>query len=128
MLGDKYDTRPVHSISEIGLLAERFPDNIKLFAAHQAGKMLAGVIIYESRQVAHAQYIGANDDGRSIGAQDVIISYLVDDYYAQKPYFDFGISTEEEGRRLNTGLVENKQSYGARAIVYDFYEISFGPT
>ena len=109
-------------------MRERTDDGPLFGPLGQAGKMLAGVIIYESRQVAHAQYIGANDDGRSIGAQDVIISYLVDDYYAQKPYFDFGISTEEEGRRLNTGLVENKQSYGARAIVYDFYEISFGST
>ena len=123
LLGAKYDTRPVHTAAEIALLAERFPENIKLFTAHQAEEMLAGVIVYESNQVAHAQYIGATEQGREIGAQDVIINYLVDNYYAQKPYFDFGISTEDEGRCVNLGLIENKQSYGARAIVYDFYEL-----
>ena len=85
--------------------------------------MQAGVIIYESRHVAHAQYIGTSSEGRKTGALDLIIEYLINDYYAAKPYFDFGISTEDGGRYLNTGLVENKQSYGARAIVHDFYEL-----
>jgi hypothetical protein len=81
------------------------------------------VIIYESCQVAHAQYIGTTSEGRKVGALDLIMSYLINDYYAQKKYFDFGISTEDDGRYLNTGLIENKQGFGARAVVYDFYEI-----
>ncbi len=85
--------------------------------------MIAGVIIFESDQVAHAQYIGVADDGRKCGALDLIMNYLINDYYATKRYFDFGISTEDNGRYLNAGLVENKQSYGARAVVHDFYEL-----
>jgi hypothetical protein len=51
------------------------------------------------------------------------MDHLINDYYALKRYFDFGISTENGGRHLNIGLAENKQSYGARAVVYDFYEL-----
>jgi hypothetical protein len=105
------------------LLAGRFPDHIKLFAAHRAGQMEAGVIVYESPQVAHAQYIGATPEGRESGAPDLIIGHLINDYYAGKKYFDFGISTEDAGRHLNAGLVENKQGFGGRAVVYDFYEL-----
>lgn len=124
VLGEKYGARPVHSAAEIELLAARFPDNIKLFAAHDEGaQMLAGVLVYESREVAHAQYISASDEGKQTGALDLIISYLINEYYAHKKYFDFGISTEDEGRYLNTGLIENKQGFGGRAIVYDFYEV-----
>lgn len=126
LLHEKYGARPVHTVAEIELLASRFPENIKLFAAHRNEAMLAGVIIYESEQVAHAQYIGANDEGRKTGALDLIMAYLINDYYAAMRYFDFGISTEDDGRRLNTGLVENKQGYGARAVVYDFYELNLG--
>ena len=46
--------QPVHTAAEIQLLAGRFPENIKLFAASRDGKMLAGVIVYESANVAHA--------------------------------------------------------------------------
>ena len=123
VLGAKYGTRPVHTAAEMRLLAGRFPDNIKLFAAHRGGRMLAGVVVYESRQVAHAQYIAATDEGKAVGAADLIIGTLINDYYADKKFFDFGHSTEDGGRYLNAGLAENKQGFGARAVVYDFYEV-----
>ena len=122
-LAERHGVRPVHTAAELRLLASRFPDNIRLFAASRAGEMLAGVVVYESAQVAHAQYIGATEEGRRVGASDLIIDRLINDYYARKKYFDFGISTEDAGRRLNEGLAENKQGFGARAVVHDFYEL-----
>ena len=43
--------------------------------------------------------------------------------WAGKTYFDFGISTEENGTVLNEGLVGQKEMFGGRGIAYDFYEI-----
>jgi len=122
VLETKYDAKPVHTDAEIEMLAQRFPENIKLFAASKAQEMLAGVVIYESSQVAHAQYIGVNDNGKRLGGLDLIINYLINDYYRDKRYLDFGISTENNGRLLNNGLIGNKESFGGRAVVYDFYE------
>jgi hypothetical protein len=123
LLEAKYGAKPVHTAAEIASLARRFPDQIKLFVARDGAQMLAGVIIYESQRVAHAQYIGASEAGKKLGALDLIFAHLIEDYYSTKRYFDFGISTEDGGRRLNAGLIENKQSYGARAVAYDFYEL-----
>jgi len=123
VLGEKHHLRPVHSAEEIQMLAGHFPDNIKLFSAYSGNSMLAGVVVYESDTVAHAQYIAANSEGKQKGALDLILDHLINDYYRHKNYFDFGISTEDDGRYLNPGLIENKQSFGARAIVHDFYEI-----
>lgn len=123
VLESRHGTRPVHTASELRLLATRFPDQIKLFAASRGDEMLAGVVIYESAQVAHAQYIGATDAGKAVGATDAVINHLINDYYLDKKYFDFGISTEDAGQRLNAGLAENKHGFGGRAVVYDFYEI-----
>ena len=125
VLSTKYDLKPVHTASELELLAGKFPDSIKLFMAYRGDEALAGVVIYESSTVAHAQYIAASKDGKETGALDLILNYLINDYYAAKNYFDFGISTENEGRHLNLGLIENKESFGARAIVYDFYQLDF---
>jgi hypothetical protein len=124
VLEEKHNLRPVHSTEEIQVLAERFPENIKLFSAYGNNTMLAGVLVYEGDTVAHAQYIAANDEGKQKGALDLILEYLINDYYRHKDYFDFGISTEDDGRYLNSGLIENKQSFGARAIVHDFYELA----
>lgn len=123
-LESSHGVRPAHSAAELQLLAGRFPENIKLFAAERQGEMLAGVVIYESSNVAHAQYIGATPQGKSLGAIDCIVDVLLNEVYAGKPYFDFGISTVDNGRTLNAGLVQNKESYGARATMYDFYELS----
>lgn len=123
LLDAKFGVAPVHSGAEMTLLAERFPENIKLFVAERNG-LLAGVIIYESRHVAHAQYIASTDAGRDASAVDGIVEHLLTSVYPGKRYFDFGISTEDAGRHLNTGLIGNKETYGARSTVYDAYELS----
>ena len=119
-----FGVRPVHALEEIRSLRARFPDNIKLYAClTQEGQMVAGVVIYESALVAHCQYIAASDAGRDLQALDLLFTELVSTHYAQKPYFDFGTSDEDGGRRLNQGLVEQKEGFGARAIVHDHYAL-----
>lgn len=120
---EKHDAKPVHSSEEMDLLAKRFPNNIKLFCSYKDDVVLAGCLIYESKNVAHGQYAANSAEGRKLGAQDIIIDYLINDYYSKKKYFDFGISTLNLGKDLNAGLISHKESFGASAIVYDFYEL-----
>lgn len=123
VLAGRHHCAPVHSIDEMEQLKAAFPDNIRLFVAVVDGAPVAGTLIYETRTVAHAQYIAASDYGRSIGALDGLFYHLITDVFASKPYFDFGISTEQGGRYLNEGLVFQKEGFGARAVVYDTYTI-----
>lgn len=123
LLAAKYNVVPVHTRAEMQLLANRFPQNIKLFGAFLNDEMLAGTIVYASQTVAHAQYMAASAEGKQLCALDAIVQELLTAHYAEKRYFDFGISTEKQGRYLNLGLVEYKESWGGRATVYDTYEI-----
>lgn len=123
LLEKKYGVKPTHSVEEIESLATRFSENIKLFGAHRAESMVAGVLVYESINVAHAQYVGNSQDGKTVFGADAVLSFLINEYYLDKKYFDFGISTEKSGWYLNVGLDEYKESFGARAIMYDCYEI-----
>jgi hypothetical protein len=125
VLRKRYNTQPVHTGSELELLANRFPDNIKLFVAEYSGEIVAGVVIYESECVAHTQYIGATEMGKRKGALDLIIDHLIGDIYREKTYFDFGTSSANNELGLEAGLIRNKQSFGARGIVQDLYEIDF---
>ena len=124
LLKTKYDVKPTHTSEEIEMLANRFPENIKLFGAFKEDMMLAGVIVYESNTVAHTQYIASTGEGKDNYAQDLILDYLIRDYYKDKSYFDFGISTEENGRYLNSGLIQYKEGFGASSVIYDFYKIN----
>ncbi len=119
VLRSKYNVKPTHTSSEIASLAQKFPENIKLLAAYKDEIMLAGVIIYESGPVAHAQYIASNNTGKKLGATDLVFDSLITQYSTGKRYLDFGISTEKGGACLNRGLAANKEGFGARAITYD---------
>lgn len=119
-----HGVKPVHTLAEIERLQSCFPDNIKLFAAFLGEQMQAGTVIYESRQVAHAQYIAVSNEGRQGGALDLLFHFLLSEIYGEKPFFDFGISTEEAGKVLNSGLIDFKEGFGGRAVAYDFYELN----
>lgn len=123
ILSKYHNAKPVHTADEIKLLANRFPENIKLLAAYKDDMMLAGIVAYITPIVVHAQYIANSDEGRQCGALDAVVDFMISSFSDTKQYLDFGISTENEGRFLNEGLVQQKQEFGGRAIAYDFYEL-----
>ena len=125
LLGERYDTRPVHTLDEMLMLQSRFAQNIKLFTAQLDGELQAGVVMYLSHPVAHCQYIGASPQGKNNKALTLLFEYLIDLYKNQGyRYFDFGISNEDHGRYLNDGLVRQKSRLGGRGIIYHTYEIN----
>ncbi|EGW48395.1 hypothetical protein HMPREF0666_00440 [Prevotella sp. C561] len=122
-LTNKYATHPVHSLEELTLLHSRFPNSIRLFMAfNDKGIAIGGTIIYEMPQVVHTQYISASPEGKRLGAIDLLFDYILNDVYAnRKGFFDFGKSTEEEGKILNTTLIFQKEGFGGRGVCYDCY-------
>ena len=123
-LMERHGTVPVHTLAEITLLRNRFPDNIRLFEARLDSACLAGVVMYVTPKVAHAQYISASHDGKACGALDLLFDYLINNEFSSQDYFDFGISTEQGGRLLNHSLLYQKEGFGARAVCYDSYRYS----
>lgn len=123
-LADRYRVRPVHSVREISQLAAHFPQNIKQFSVYDGLGIIAGITVYETPTVAHAQYIAASDAGREIGALDYLLDWLIHDRFQNKKFFDLGICNEDGGRVLNLGLLEWKESFGARTYSHEFYDIS----
>lgn len=123
VLEQRHQAVPVHTEKEIAYLRSRFPENIRLFVAEKDGRLLAGSLVYETPLVAHTQYLANSEEGRACGALDFVIDKLISEVYAEKRYFDFGISTEDGGRYLNEGLIKQKQEYGARGVVYEEYTI-----
>jgi len=119
----RFGVKPVHSVEEISLLASRFPNHIKQYSAYQDGALLAGMTIYETETVAHAQYIAATPTGRELGALDLLVNHLVNQVYPDKRYFDLGICNERDGRHLNTGLLEWKEGFRGQCFCHDFHEL-----
>ena len=124
VLHDSYNAVPVHSAVEIRSLQRKFPGNIRLFGGFLGTRMVAGVLVYESRTVARAQYIAASEEGKSFGALDLIFDFLLHEVYLEKRYFDLGTSEGLHGVGLNKGVIEFKEGFGARTVAQDTYELS----
>ncbi len=114
---------PVHSLAEIKLLHSLFPKNIRQFNVYKDQQIVAGVTIFETKTVAHAQYISATENKQELGSLDILFQHLINDVFADKLYFDFGISNLNQGLNINDGLLYWKESFGARTITQDFYSI-----
>lgn len=127
VLMQQHGKSPVHSIKELILLRDLFPQNIQLYVVREAASrdILAGTLLFVSTQVVHAQYIASSNRGREIGALDYLFHHLVDKFASTSHrYLDFGISTEDHGSWLNEGLNFQKEGFGGRSVVYDTYTLT----
>ncbi|EMY6253731.1 GNAT family N-acetyltransferase, partial [Campylobacter coli] len=94
VLQKQHGVNAVHSVEELKLLYSRFPQNIKLFVAKFNGEIIAATLVFIYENLVHTQYLAANEKAREIGALDLLIKTLMDEFAKSKKYFDFGISTE----------------------------------
>lgn len=121
---NKHKTNPVHNIEEITKLKRLFPENIRQFNVYYDENIVAGTTVFESKNVAHSQYISANESKNENGSLDLLHYYLLTEVFKEKQFFDFGVSNECQGKILNRGLAFWKESFGACTMVQDFYEVS----
>jgi len=119
-----YGARPVHTLEEIVRLRDAFPAAIRLFTCSRGDEPLAGVLVFESDTVARAQYIAASEEGRREAALDFLFDHLLREVFAGKDWFDLGTSEGPEPGTLNTGVLEYKESLGARLVAQDTYELA----
>ena len=122
VLMSRHGTKPVHSLEEIERLHRRFPARIRLHVAVIENEVVAGTVMYVTDRVAHVQYIAASEQGKRVGALDLIFDQLINGTYASWPVFEFGVSTEQGGAVLNDALIFQKEGFGGRGVVYDAYE------
>jgi lipid II:glycine glycyltransferase (peptidoglycan interpeptide bridge formation enzyme) len=124
-LDKKHGVKPVHSSGEISYLQSLFPENIKFVAGLLNAQVVAGVTLFVTPTVMHAQYIASSETGYEVCALDALLEHCVEKAKELGVrFFDFGVSTEEEGRYLNQGLNQFKLEFGGGGVVHEFYELS----
>ncbi len=123
VLAEQHTTQPVHNELEIDYLKAKFPENIRVYAGYHEQKVVSACVTFETKEVVHTQYLACTHVGRTLRALDLLIDYVIVKSSSYAKVFDFGISNENNGKYLNTGLISQKESFGARAIVYDLYSV-----
>ena len=119
----KHQAKPVHTLAEITYLKSNFPENIRQFNVYDGANIVAGTTVFVSKNVAHPQYVSGNINKNELGSLDYLYHHLIKNIFAEKAFFDFGISNENQGKNINAGLLFWKESFGAQTVVHRFYEI-----
>lgn len=121
-LSERHSTRAVHSGEELARLMAAFPSRIDLWISEADSNRFAGVCIFNTGQVAHAQYIATSPEGRANGSLACLFDHLAG-AYPEARYFDFGISNESNGLILNPTLHLQKTELGGRGVTYSRYTL-----
>lgn len=122
-LNKKHNAKPVHTAAEIAKLQQNFPENIRHFNVYHEDRIVAGTTIFITDTVAHPQYISGNPQKNELGSLDYLYHHLIANVFTGKHFFDIGPSHEENGTKINEGLLFWKESFGAKTTVQDFYEV-----
>lgn len=121
----KYGAQPVHNLGEITSLVDRFPASIRCVCGVLNDTTVAGVLIFSTPMVNHAQYIASSDAGYEISALDAVFDHCIDITALEgKRWFDFGTSNEKAGMILNDSLYRFKSEFGGGGIVHEFFEVA----
>ena len=122
-LARRHDARPVHSLDEISLLHERFPDKVVLITATIDGALVGGTLLFAMGPVLRAQYTATTPQGRAVCATDPMIEHAIKVACERGcTIFDFGGCTSDEGRDLHQDLYYFKASFGGGGVVYEQYD------
>ena len=120
VLKTRHGSKPLHTLQEIEYLHSLFPNNIELFLVQKDKKTFAGSVTFVTKQTVKLQYVANFQEGRKLGALDILIDFLLKNFYKDKRYFDFGTSLDSKGE-LNLSLLDQKERFGTGAVLNETF-------
>ncbi len=121
----RHNVTPTHSLRELLILKDMYPQQIKLFGAFYREIMVAGVVMFIcNARVVLAFYISHDEQYQQYRGVNVLFHDIIDWGIAEGyAFLDFGIFTVNEDP--NWGLARFKESFGAQGVFRDSLRILF---
>lgn len=124
-LTEKFNAKPVHSKEEMALLKSKFPQHIKQYSVYQNDKIIAGITLFETKNVVKSQYGATTKNGEEVRALDFLFINLIHKYKRKgKHFFDMGIVNEDNELGYHPGLLKQKEELGCTVYNQDFYKLN----
>jgi Acetyltransferase (GNAT) domain len=119
----RHSVKPTHTLQELEFLARTFPEHILLNAAFVGDRMIAGVVNFIANdRTMLGFYISDNKDFQEYRSLNLLFYEIFKDCAARGiRYYDFGTFTLN--MEPNIGLARFKETFGARGVFRDTFEI-----
>ena len=114
----KFEAKPVHTLSElIDFHDQRLQEEMVFLGVYDADRRMvagAGLFHFAQANVLHTQYLATAPDVKGYVPSTYLYDSVIRTGLVRKAKaVSFGTSTHDRGRVLNTGLIQNKEGYGA---------------
>lgn len=121
---EKFNAKPVHTKEEMAFLKQKFPEKIKQYSVYHEDEIIAGITIFETKNVVKSQYGATSKKGEEFRALDFLFINLIHKYKRKgKDFFDMGIVNKENESGYHSGLLKQKEELGCSIYNQDFYKI-----
>lgn len=117
----RHNVNPTHTLDELMLLKQLFPNRISLYAAYKETDMIAGVIMFDcNKDVSLAFYISHDETKQKYRGVNLLFYHIIDHCIKEGfKYLDFGIFTVN--MEPNFGLGRFKEGFGSSGILRDTF-------
>jgi hypothetical protein len=110
----RHNSKPVHSLEEIELLASRFPDYVIQHNVYRDQELLAGITFFIKGKNIKSQYAASSPAGMKTDAVGYIYMEAMKEYKKRGfSYMDLGPINESDGS-INEGLYRFKKQLGCK--------------
>ncbi len=124
LLAEKYNAKPLHSLSEITFLQQKFPQNIEQYNLYRDEEILAGITIFKTQKVVKSQYGATTENGKKHRALDYLFIHLIEEFGKSFDYFDMGTVDDDSELGYNEGLLNQKKELGCNLYSQNTYQIA----
>lgn len=112
---ERHQVNPVHSFEELMYIKQSFPEFIRVFVSAYQGKIIGGLVFFNTANSFHLQYMAIDPIGRKFSAGDFLVKKAInvaaDEAYE---FLNFGHSNENQGLDINESLWSFKSKFGTR--------------
>lgn len=119
-----HNTNPVHSLEELlDFKNSRLSDIVEFYGVYYKEDLIAGSMVFIfNNTVFHTQYLASNLAYSSYYPMNFLNYNLIREAYINNfRFFSFGISTENQGKFLNTSLAQFKEGFGTMGSINRTY-------
>lgn len=119
-----HNTKPVHSLEELlDFKNNRLSNIVEFYGVYYNEKMIAGSMVFNfNNTVFHTQYLASDPVYSKYYPMNFLNYKLIREANINNfRFFSFGISTENQGKILNTSLAQFKEGFGTMGSINRTY-------
>jgi hypothetical protein len=123
-LEQRYGKKPAHTLAELALLKQLYPDRIRFWCATCHDAPIAAIVVFEvTKRAAHTFYIAHDRTHAEVNPMPLLVSEICADLTARGfEWLNFGISTR--GDFVKWGILEFKEFMGGRGVCREEWELA----